>query len=67
METQNPVKRAEPGGEPGGGGGPAGVFDADAAVYCILAGEDTTSFNNYFNEQQRTSAVMLRMMLGSPA
>ena len=49
---------AEPGGEPGDGGGGAGVFDAcDAAVYCILAGEDTTAFNNYFNEQQSCTSA----------
>ena len=51
----------DPGGDPGGGtgdGGGAGVFDAcDAAVYCILAAEDTTAFNNYFNEQQACTSA----------
>lgn len=44
---------AEPSGEPGDGGGSPGVFDScDASVYCVLAGEDSANFNNFFNEQQ---------------
>ena len=48
----------EPGSDPGGGGGDPGVFDScDAAVYCLLAGEDASSFNNYFNEQQSCTSA----------
>ncbi len=49
----------EPGSDPGnGGGGTPGVFDAcDAAVYCILAEEDSSNFNGFFNEQQECTSA----------
>ena len=47
----------EPSGDPADAGSP-GVFDScDAAVYCVLAGEDSTNFNNYFNEQQTCTSA----------
>ena len=63
VEILNPVVRSgelgEPGSDPGnGGGGTPGVFDAcDAAVYCILAEEDSSNFNGFFNEQQECTSA----------